>query len=88
MGEVLREQNDLESAERYLQKGFEIGKSLTRSDWLLDGYVSLIRLKLGQGDMDAVPGLIEAIRRSLPEQTFTWHRFKLSRCKCRFGSRR
>jgi LuxR family maltose regulon positive regulatory protein len=61
LGELSREWNDLESATHYLNAGIEqIGK------WgeigVIDGYLSLARVKQAQGDLDGALDLLEKAR--------------------------
>jgi LuxR family maltose regulon positive regulatory protein len=77
MGEILREQNDLEAAERYLREGIEIGKTLISSEWLLDGYLSLAQVKLAYGDTEAALDLLDQARQFLPEKLFLWHQLQI-----------
>jgi LuxR family maltose regulon positive regulatory protein len=83
MGEILREENDLESAERYLTEGLEIGEPLKNSEWLVDGYISLAKLRLAQGDTDAALSLVQEIQQSLPEETFLWHKVYIETLQAR-----
>jgi LuxR family maltose regulon positive regulatory protein len=52
LGDLLRERNDLESANRHLIKGVELCVQLGQADVLADGYVGLARLQLARGDLE------------------------------------
>ncbi len=74
LGEILREQNDLAAAERYLKEGVELGKQWANLDGLVDNYLSLARLKLTQGDTDAALGLVQEIQQLLSGESGIWHK--------------
>ena len=50
LGEVSREQNDLESADRYLTEGIELGEQWGNAEVLADSYALFARVKQAQGD--------------------------------------
>jgi LuxR family maltose regulon positive regulatory protein len=50
LGDVLREQNDLENAGRYLTKCIELGEQWGNAEVLADSYIVLARAKQAQGD--------------------------------------
>ncbi len=83
IGETLREQNDLESAERYLKEGIAIGEQWTNTEGQLDGYLSLARLRLAQGDADAALSVVQEIRQALPEEAFIWHKIEAETVQAR-----
>jgi LuxR family maltose regulon positive regulatory protein len=58
MGELLREWNDLENAARYLLEGIELGKPFG-AVLLVEGYVSLARVRLAQGDRDSAEDALQ-----------------------------
>ncbi len=58
MGELLREWNDLEDAARHLLEGIELGKPFG-AELLVDGLVSLARVRLAQGDRDAAQDALQ-----------------------------
>jgi LuxR family maltose regulon positive regulatory protein len=55
-GELLYEWNDLDSAEDTLTEGVRLARRTGQLGSLVDGYVSLSRLKLAQGDADGALG--------------------------------
>ncbi len=61
MGEVLREWNDLGTAEAYLTKGIELGELAKNLEVIWDGYITLARVKQGQGNLDGARQTIEAV---------------------------
>jgi LuxR family maltose regulon positive regulatory protein len=50
LGEVSREQNDLENADRYLAKCIELGEQWGNAEILSDGYVLYARVRYALGD--------------------------------------
>jgi LuxR family maltose regulon positive regulatory protein len=50
LGEVLREWNHLEDAERYLTQSIELGEQWGNAEALADAYIFLARLKQARGD--------------------------------------
>ncbi|MCD4722690.1 MAG: LuxR C-terminal-related transcriptional regulator [Desulfobacula sp.] len=68
LGAVLLEMNQVNKAEKYLPKGFELLKVLCDFDTLLVGYGALIRLKTAQGaDFTEVTRIINEMSRLGPE---------------------
>ncbi len=59
MGELLREWDELGSAARHLEKGIELGERGGNSETVLDGYLSLARVRQAAGDRD---GCVAALR--------------------------
>jgi LuxR family maltose regulon positive regulatory protein len=51
LGEILREWNDLDSAEQSILKGIEMGKLGGNLDIVMSGYGFLLSVKQGQGDL-------------------------------------
>ncbi len=50
LGELLREQNQLDEAERYLMRSVEIGEQWGNAEVVADCYVALARVKRARGD--------------------------------------
>jgi LuxR family maltose regulon positive regulatory protein len=50
LGEVLRQQNDLDAAAGYLVEGIELGKPWRNPQILVDGHIALAWVKQAQGD--------------------------------------
>jgi LuxR family maltose regulon positive regulatory protein len=61
LGEVSREQNDLENADRYLAKCIELGEQWGNAEVLSDGYVLYARVRYALGD---TPGAHEFFRQA------------------------
>jgi len=59
LGELLREQNDLASADQYLSKAIEQAKRAANPDMLVGCYVALTQLRQAQGDMQGAVETIE-----------------------------
>jgi LuxR family maltose regulon positive regulatory protein len=51
LGEALREQNDLDSAEQFILKGIELGKLGGNIDIVISGYGFLLSVRQAQGDL-------------------------------------
>ncbi len=58
LGELAREWNDFDAATDYLEEGLELGKRWGKVS-LLDGYISLARLKQAQGDVKGAQHFIQ-----------------------------
>jgi LuxR family maltose regulon positive regulatory protein len=58
LGEVSREQNDLDSADRYLAQCIELGEQWGNAEMLADSYVFAARTRQAQGDVQAAHKLI------------------------------
>jgi LuxR family transcriptional regulator, maltose regulon positive regulatory protein len=69
LGDVLRERNDFEEAERHLTKGIELGKRGGLAVLIPDGYVSLSLVKLAKGDAEGALEAMSELRQ--PEQRTT-----------------
>jgi LuxR family maltose regulon positive regulatory protein len=63
LGEVSREQNDLDSADLYLAKCIELGEQWGNAEMLADSYIFAARTKQAQGDMQAAHDLIHKAER-------------------------
>ena len=50
LGEIMREWNELDAAEQFIQKGIELGKTGGNLDIVMTGYRFLSRAKQSQGD--------------------------------------
>lgn len=61
IGDLLREWNDLEAAERDISHGIELCKQLGQADVLAEAYVMRVRLELAQGKLDQVPGSLQQV---------------------------
>jgi LuxR family maltose regulon positive regulatory protein len=59
LGEVLREWNVFQPAERYLLQSAELGKQMHFTDMLVDGLISLARLRQARGDSAGAMTAIE-----------------------------
>jgi LuxR family maltose regulon positive regulatory protein len=59
MGDLLREWNDLDAADRYLKEGIERIERAGSPTILLDGYIAAARLKQARGDEE---GALEAVQ--------------------------
>ena len=59
LGEVMREQNKLDEAERYLTQCIERAEAWGNAEVLVDSYVFLARLGMSRGDFDAAHRTIE-----------------------------
>jgi len=62
LGNVLVEWNDLSGAEYTLTKGLEAARLLPLENAQVEGYLSLARLKIAQGDADRLPDLDALVR--------------------------
>ena len=60
LGEVLREWNDLDSAEQFILKGIELGKAGGNLDIVMTGYGWLSRVKQSLGDLEGAWAAITA----------------------------
>jgi len=58
LGRLAREWNDLEAATRYLTEGIELARRWGEIG-VLDGYISLARVKQAQGDVDGARDVIQ-----------------------------
>ena len=69
LGEVLREQNDVENADRYLTESVALGEQWGNAETLADSYVCSARTKRALGDMGGAHALFrKAERLSLDNQ--------------------
>jgi LuxR family maltose regulon positive regulatory protein len=59
LGEILREQNDLDAADEYLTQGIALGQQWDNFELLVDGYISLARVARARGDLDQALRIIE-----------------------------
>jgi LuxR family maltose regulon positive regulatory protein len=63
LGEVFREQNDLENADRYLTDSVALGEQWGNAEMLSDSYVFAARTKRGLGDIGAAHALFRKAER-------------------------
>ncbi len=61
LGDLSREWNDLEAAERELAQGLELCVQLGQADVLAEAYVSRARLQLARGDLPRVLGTLAQV---------------------------
>lgn len=64
LGEIAREKNDLESAERYLTSGIDLTRRFREFE-AMDGHLSLALVKLAQGNWDAAHEAIQQAQQLL-----------------------
>ena len=68
MGEVLREWNDFETAERILAEGIELCKQqMSMPEIVLEGYISLARVRHAAGDGQGAVEALEQVEEHLAE---------------------
>jgi LuxR family maltose regulon positive regulatory protein len=61
LGRVWCEWNDLDTAQRYAQAGLEHGTQADFVDVMLRGYLTLVRIRKAQGDLDSALALLEDV---------------------------
>lgn len=80
LGELLREKNQLEAAAQHLSESIERGIQ-TRQPGVMMGYITLVRVRQGQGDLQAA---WEAIRAAEGCQLWLWSTIlSVGACKAR-----
>jgi LuxR family maltose regulon positive regulatory protein len=62
IGEICREQNDLDAAGEYLTHGLALGKQWDNLELLIDGYISLARVAQARGDLAQAFQVMEEAR--------------------------
>jgi LuxR family maltose regulon positive regulatory protein len=62
LGEIAREQNALDDAERYLRKSIELAEQWGNAEPLADSYVAMARTKQAQGDGQGANAVIRKAR--------------------------
>ncbi len=72
LGELLRERNDLDGAERYLTEGVELGKQLGNAELFVDGYIALAWVKQAQGDVDGACATLQEAEQLVRGQASLW----------------
>jgi len=86
LGDLLREWDRLDDAERHLTQGIELGRQWQIGDSLRDGYLFRARLRQAQGDM---VGGLDAIRQAeqLPQvyQTITGFAGPIAACRAKLA---
>jgi LuxR family maltose regulon positive regulatory protein len=73
IGEICREQNDLDAAVEYLTQGLALGRHWDNLELLVDGYISLARVAQARGDLvQAFHVLEEARQLATRHPTAVW----------------
>lgn len=82
-GDLLREQNELDAAERYLVQGIELGRQWRNADALTGGYIGLARVRQARGDPDGAIQALEELAALSAGEEMPWTRPLVEVCRVR-----
>lgn len=82
-GDLLREQNELDAAERYLVQGIELGRQWRSADALTGGYIGLARVRQAKGDPGGALQALDELAALSPGAEMPWTRPLVEVCRVR-----
>jgi len=82
-GDLLREWNELEEAERYLAQGIGLGRGWRNAEALAGGYITVARIRQARGDPAGAIQAIEELGALQPEAAAPWTRPLVDACRVR-----